>query len=360
VRTATFGLLVCVFSNFGSVFSAAAADDCERNDAILIESLPGFEPKGQPDSVAFNYESREEKFSSTAHRYIWCIENKDAVPAQFLWGNKSVENLYFASVVTPNQMKPTIRTDTSGSDRDLRILKNQALSPNPNTPIPSNTTNWHTINPRTIYFRSIGQNLWAVPIQKVQLSSVDPRMSKYSDYMGSSNLIDIIRLSQDQKLFRDFVYDQQKIHFYFSSTATVPTSREVLNAIEEGKYEKYSPQDFINWRITIMNFITLDGGGNPTETITLSASPDSPADEKGLTAASDLPISLELSPGQGRDASNFPSGLRFATNISNVSKTLLARPIPSLVNADMLITVRSKRFTFHSMPFVTVVPVDQK
>lgn len=349
MRPLMFGLFVCVLSNLGSSFPAAA-DDCDRNDAILIESLPGSEPKGEEDSVAFFYELREEKFSSTAHRYIWCIQNKDAAPARFFWGNKAQENLYFASIVNPGQMKPTIRTNTSGSDHDLRLLKHQTLKP-------SSTTNWHTISPQTIYFKDIGQTLWAAPIQKVQLSSVEPQ---YSGYVGRSNLIDIVRLSQDQKLFRDFVHDQQKIHFYFSSTATVPTSREVLTAIEEGKYEKYSPQDFTNWRITVSNFIFLDAGGNPTETISLDASADSSADEKGLSAAADLPISLELSSGQGPDASNFPSGLRFGTNISNVSKTLLTRPIPSLVNVDMLITVRSKRFTFHSMPFATVVPVDKK
>src|SRR5262249_30689999 len=149
MRTLIFSLFACVFVASASRFPAAA-DDCDRNDVILIQNLPGFEPKGQSDSVAFNYESREEKFSSTAHRYIWCIENKDSVPARFLWGTKGVEDLYFDSVIIPAQMKPVIRTDTSGGDRDLRILKHQTLSApsNPNTQNPSSPTNWHTISPQ--------------------------------------------------------------------------------------------------------------------------------------------------------------------------------------------------------------------
>jgi hypothetical protein len=208
-------IFVCLLSSVSldcKDTSMAAACDHHRGGPTPIQSLPGC----NPSDIDFCYESRVEKFSSTAHRYLWCIENRsDSTGAEFHWGNGTVEDLYFGAVVNPGPPKAFTGTNSRGFDSDLRILKYSEL----------NSSQWRSINPQpqTISPRNIGEKLW-VPslIKKVQGVAQDPRLE---DYKGPDGLIDIVRLSQNAELFRRFLASQEKgISFIFSSVATVPTS----------------------------------------------------------------------------------------------------------------------------------------
>ena len=83
----------------------AFADDCQHNQAQLIESAPG---QNNSEPVKFSYESRRERYSNTANRYVWCIESDrdNQNVAEFKWGNSRNEDLYLAALIEPGRGAP--------------------------------------------------------------------------------------------------------------------------------------------------------------------------------------------------------------------------------------------------------------
>jgi hypothetical protein len=80
----------------------ALAVDCDRNPAFLLDIRSGILESGD---VRFSYESRIEKFSSSARKFVWCIEadkNNQNI-AEFHWGDSANEGKYLNTLIEPGR-----------------------------------------------------------------------------------------------------------------------------------------------------------------------------------------------------------------------------------------------------------------
>jgi len=102
-------------------WSVLAAGDCGWSPDKTIDGRDGERPAGSAD---FKFDSRVEKFSSTADKYFWCIENRHQYfVTVFRWGNKNNDQLYYSNFVEPRKAVPTSGTFSLGHLIDITFLK---------------------------------------------------------------------------------------------------------------------------------------------------------------------------------------------------------------------------------------------
>jgi len=220
-------------------WSVLAAGDCGWSPDKTIDGRDGERPAGSAD---FKFDSRVEKFSSTADKYFWCIENRHQYfVTVFRWGNKNNDQLYYSNFVEPRKAVPTSGTFSLGHLIDIRFLKFKHTY--------ENETHWKTIEVETVFPKILGKintpsnfgelNARA-SFQLAQLTQATP----YDEYRYLNGQIDVERLSARRDLFDQFIA-YEPIILNTSTIVTIPTSLDTLYSIEAGKYEKYQPSDFI-------------------------------------------------------------------------------------------------------------------
>jgi hypothetical protein len=328
----------------------AGGDDCERDPAKLIDHREGLNSV----RLEFGFESRVEKYSSYAFRYLWCVVNKSTeIPAFFRWGTRNEPSKYFDSLLRPTQMKPNWRTDGSGTAIDKRIITFR--------PVNSNLNDWSSIEPETIFFRNIGLsspiNDQESHLQTAQIS-IEERLQNFKTEAG---LVDLEKLSEDSELFRQYLSRENgKIAFTFSSTITIPVNSRTLESVEAGKYEKYSPQDFASLQLRLYNYIQFKDRSEPVSTIYVLSLPATDSDARLLEGSLELPLSIRIA---GSEGPNPLRELNFGDRAGRtLNKLLLERPVTKLSYADVTIQVQNDKssFRYFTMPVRVLFPAEKR
>jgi hypothetical protein len=130
---------------FASSSSTAFADDCDRNQALLLDHRDGRMDAGE---VRFSYDSRVEKFSSTARKFAWCIEadrNNQNI-AEFHWGDPQHDGKYLNTLIEPGRGALSTTTDASQKIEGQRTIRFRR----------KNKPDWGAIAPATLSSRNFG------------------------------------------------------------------------------------------------------------------------------------------------------------------------------------------------------------
>jgi hypothetical protein len=165
------------------------------DDRLLMDKRPGHNSIG----LEFAYESRIEKFSGYAHKFVWCITNNSALPATFRWGTSKEESKYFGLLVLPQEPKDNWLTDSTGVELHNRIIKF----------MPSDSTTWQSISPQTYHVRE--SNLSDPSLlstsggfQRIQFQ-FDLKDSRIAEYLKPNGVADLPTLSTNPVLFVEFL-----------------------------------------------------------------------------------------------------------------------------------------------------------
>jgi hypothetical protein len=245
--------------------------------------------------LEFAYESRFEKFSPYAHKFVWCITNKLALPAMFHWGTSKEESKYFGLLVLPQQPKDNWLTDSTGAQLDNRIIKF----------MPSDSATWQSISPQTYHVRESSLNNRSLlstseSFQRVQVQ-FDLKESM-TEYLTPDGLVDLAKLSANTPLFVDFLRREGgKVQISQGGVVTVPVNNTALEQMEVGKYTKFDPNDFASFQILVSSTITLgplqaNGLLNILLLARVDSYPESLLGGRSFELLANLPIFLSIYP----------------------------------------------------------------
>jgi hypothetical protein len=246
LRVRTF--LVIGILSLGLPHHAFAVGDCGWSDK-MIDGRGGDRPG---NSVDFKFDSRFEKFSNTADKYIWCIENTNRYfVTGFRWGNIKNDKLYYSNLVEPRKSVPTSSTFSLGSDIGIRFIKFKHTY--------EDEMHWKPVDVETVFPIVLGK-----ADSRSQLDEIKPyfklaQADTLDAYRFPSGQVDVERLSANRALFEAFI-DNEPIVLNASTIVTIPTSLSTLYQLEAGKYEKYQPSDFIRVSVSFENIIQIFNG----------------------------------------------------------------------------------------------------
>jgi hypothetical protein len=314
---------------------ALADSDCGWSDKF-IEGRQGDRPGNQYD---FKFDSRVEKYSISADKYIWCIENKHHYfVTDFHWGSAGNDALYFSSLVEPRKSLPTSSTFSLGSDIGMRHLKYKH----------TNESIWQKIDVETVFPKVLGQNKpYSVDQLSfrglVQLAQGTP----YDSYRYASGQINVEGLSADRQLFRTFIASEP-ITLRTSTIVTIPTSLNVLYLLEGGKYEKYIPSDFIRMSVSLDNTVQLFSGEVRSD-IAISVFPETKTGtdlKRATEALSNVQIYFQMLP-VGATSDLFPRDLTKREALSGEPiRVLYSQGVDKLVYTDAVLRFASEKSDF--------------
>lgn len=213
---------------------------CPADEAQLIDKREGT----QNGVVSYNYESRVEAYTSTAKRYIWCINNTSKYfVAEFRWGadpDLKKDYRYFGGFIEPGKTTPAIRTDSSDIKRALRYIGVRRLD----------SGHWKTIKAETIFNSHVG---WL----RERKEFVSASMIKRVQFRAPLSSIDVTKISENAAEFSAFLRKVGGLNFENAIIATIPTSAKVANQIDAGTYAKYDSRDFVRAWVRLVNDIRL-------------------------------------------------------------------------------------------------------
>jgi hypothetical protein len=315
----------------------ADEDTCNANDKNRVDDRKG----AYAGLIDFDYESRVEKYSSTAYRYIWCVINKSQDAAAFQWGDQAVPNRYFDAIVLPRGARANVTTHSRPHRIEERFIRFRSLG----------STQWRSIAPQTIFPNAwLGDGL--VGFQQAKLT-LDEALNEFRSEDG---LVDVVQLSKSQDLFRQFVEKERELQYSYSTVATIPVNSNALNLVRRGTYEKYDPADFASLKISLTAEISKLGSGI-FYTARLSMAAETPEDAASLARASQVPLLLNISAAPGATL-KLPQ-FQLQQKIGPMwSKTLLDQPVGMLSYSDLLLKIidSNSRHTFFTMPITLLMP----
>jgi hypothetical protein len=224
---------------------SAAAEDCVRNQAEVLDIVPG---QGGSTEVHFRYESRRERFTSTSNKYVWCIEAEAANQnvSEFKWGDKADECRYLCALIEPGKGVPTIKTDSSKSFRANRSIKFTR----------KNREEWRSLDVSTVSSKVFGEAGDQAAVLKTQLNDTD-YLEPFKDDDG---LIQMEKLSTDPKAFLRFLSKEERVFSGDVLTVTLPTNQKVADLLLSNRYETYNHNDFIRILAEVDSAIIYNGG----------------------------------------------------------------------------------------------------
>jgi hypothetical protein len=217
-RTITY-LMSGIMYVIAAINIASAGAGC-TSDRLLKDKRPGQNSIG----LEFAYESRFEKFTPYANKFIWCITNKSALPAFFRWGTSNEESKYFGSLVLAQQAKDNWLTDSTGVELHNRIIKF----------MPTDSTKWQSISPQTFHVKESNLNGSSVRLTseafhtiQLQFDLKDPRII---EYLTPDGLVDLPKLSANPFLFKLFLQNEGGgVRISQSGVITVKASNAFLS-----------------------------------------------------------------------------------------------------------------------------------
>jgi hypothetical protein len=307
--------------------AAAQENRCAGDETRLIEKRAGT----QTGRVSFNYQSRVERYTLAAKRYIWCITNTSKyLVAEFRWGadaDMNKDSRYFQSIIEPNKPTSAIRTDSSDVKIGLRYIGVRRL----------NSNHWKTIPVETIFNSHIGRsNDWI---------DLAPRNSIERTQLPVSPTNDFAKLSYNHVEFAAFIKKLGYVRFENSIIATIPTNLKTAKAIESDNYTKYDPSDFIRAHVTLQNYI------EPTDKVPISniyftIYPENPDDKARLEQALDtIHGQFRLRPIQDLSGVVIPKALYVqALAVEQNKRVILKQPAIDLVYISASLSIGSAKY----------------
>jgi hypothetical protein len=230
--------------------NTAFADDCERNQALLIDHREGGTKAGE---VKFLYDSRVEKFSSTARKFAWCIEadSNNQNIAEFHWGDAQHEGKYLNTLIEPGRSALSMTTDTSQKIEGQRTIRFRR----------KNKSDWGAVTPATLSSRNFGfYSSGLKPIFAQANSPAQPWPPELEAYRDQEGLIEIERLSANKSLFLKFLEKEQSVYSGGSLLVTLPVNNEVADLIASNKYENYNSEDFVRAHAELYSLVQFNKG----------------------------------------------------------------------------------------------------
>jgi hypothetical protein len=204
-----------------SYSSKAFADDCDRNQAVLLDHRDGRMDAGE---VRFSYHSRVEKFSSTAHKFARCVEadrNNQNI-AEFHWGDAQHEGKYLNTLVEPGRGASSTTTDASQKIEGQRTIRFRR----------KNKPDWGAVTPATLSSKYFGFYSSDPKLIFAQANSpAQPWPKEFEPYRDQDGLIEIDRLSADKSLFLKFLEKEQNVYSGGSLLVTLPANSEVADLL---------------------------------------------------------------------------------------------------------------------------------
>jgi hypothetical protein len=237
----------------------ALADDCLRNQAQVLDILPG---QNGANGVNFTYESRRELFSNTSNKYVWCVEadRSNQNIAEFKWGDTKNECRYLCALIEPGRGSPISKTDGSKTLRADRFIKFTR----------KNLAQWTSVNAKTISSKTIGEVPQDALFLRTQLST-----SELESFKNDEGLIQVDKLSTNFGAWLAFLSKQDRVDSGGLLTITLPTSERVADLLQANNYEKYNPNDFVRVLTHVDSLITYNSGA-PLLTYSILVRPEEP------------------------------------------------------------------------------------
>jgi hypothetical protein len=234
---------------FASSSSTAFADDCDRNQALLLDHRDGRMDAGE---VRFSYDSRVEKFSSTARKFAWCIEadrNNQNI-AEFHWGDPQHDGKYLNTLIEPGRGALSTTTDASQKIEGQRTIRFRR----------KNKPDWGAIAPATLSSRNFGFYSDLKLIFAQANSPAQPWPQELEVYRDQEGLIEIDRLSADKSLFLKFLEKEQSVYSGGSLLVTLPVNNKVADLIASNRYENYNSEDFVRAHAELYSLVQFNKG----------------------------------------------------------------------------------------------------
>jgi hypothetical protein len=243
---------VSVVIGFGAV---ANANGCDPEPGLFIDGRDGNLNAGD---VLFSYQSRMEKDSPFAHRFVWCVkasaDNQNI--SEFHWGDGQNEKKYLNTLIEPGRNGFADTTDDSKKIVGTRTIKFRK----------KNKPDWGSINSDTISSQKFGlvSDRPSILLAQFSTSSSDQNWANLNQalnqYKGEDGLIQIEKLSANKSLLLETLKANQRMEAGGSFSVTLPANLRTADLIQKNEYEKFNSDDFVVVRTKLSSEIVYNDG----------------------------------------------------------------------------------------------------